>query len=195
MNGTDYLAAYPLFPPVLLDVLEQTVSTDPAYDPAYDPRNGAFDITACASSGSTDVDPFVQISYELRMMILSQLPSRDIAALRLASRAFRQLPISFFYDLLMREMPWLWELWDSTAYAPWACTTATELQTKLEKCKYSRQAVVDYMKIVKEELSELTNTMDETLAAFDLEDQKSPAIAESKKPICLPRARSTGIPS
>jgi hypothetical protein len=42
-------------------------------------------------------------------MILSQLSSRDIGSLRLASRSFRQLPKQLFFRLIQDELPWFWE--------------------------------------------------------------------------------------
>lgn len=45
-------------------------------------------------------------------MIISQLPARDIANLRLVTPAYRQLSISVFRHLIFHEMPWLWEACD-----------------------------------------------------------------------------------
>lgn len=43
-------------------------------------------------------------------MLLDHLDVKDVAKLRLASAAFRQLPQSFFRQLILRRMPWVWEI-------------------------------------------------------------------------------------
>ena len=48
-------------------------------------------------------------------MLLDKLSSKDIANLRLVSRAFRQLPKLLFMKLLREDMPWLWEVEDYDA--------------------------------------------------------------------------------
>lgn len=53
-------------------------------------------------------DLFSKLPAELLSTIIEPLSSKDIANLRLATPAFRQLPISLFRGLLLREMPWLW---------------------------------------------------------------------------------------
>lgn len=55
-------------------------------------------------------DPFSSLSAKLRLMILELLGMKDVANLRLASSAFRQLPQSYFRHLIPVEMPWVWEV-------------------------------------------------------------------------------------
>ncbi|KAM0170132.1 hypothetical protein ACHAPC_008177 [Botrytis cinerea] len=57
---------------------------------------------------STDL--FEKLPIELKQIILCELGSKDIANLRLVSRAFRQLPQQLFRDLLVKELPWFWEI-------------------------------------------------------------------------------------
>jgi hypothetical protein len=45
-------------------------------------------------------------------MILQDLQAKDIANLRLVTRAFRQLPTTLFRKLLLEDMPFLWEAYD-----------------------------------------------------------------------------------
>jgi len=45
-------------------------------------------------------------------MILDELSSKDIANLRLATPAYRQLNGILFRRLLLEDMPWLWEATD-----------------------------------------------------------------------------------
>jgi hypothetical protein len=89
------------------------------HDPTFNPRNGAFDVPAYHGMG----DVFDKLPLELRLQVVSYLPSSNIANLRLSSRAFRQLPIFLWRDLLLTEMPWLWEVWSDEAPYIWAITT------------------------------------------------------------------------
>jgi hypothetical protein len=57
---------------------------------------------------------------ELGLQILFHLESKDVANLRLASHAFRQLPIYFWRHLTLKEMPWLWEAWSNDEPYLWA---------------------------------------------------------------------------
>ncbi|KAL2061910.1 hypothetical protein VTL71DRAFT_7288 [Oculimacula yallundae] len=57
-------------------------------------------------------DFFSRLPNEIRYMIISDLPARDIANLRLVTPAYRQLPVSVFRTLILHEMPWLWEVHD-----------------------------------------------------------------------------------
>ncbi|KAK5126435.1 hypothetical protein LTR85_010671 [Meristemomyces frigidus] len=188
-GGTEYLAANPLFVPTLPALLEQALSSDPSFDA----RSGAFNISEQPAVEPISEDAFAVLPHELRMLILAELPSKDVANLRLASRTFRQLPIDFFHDLLLREMPWLWELWCDVPYSPWACTTAAELERSDKRYASASQAVRDYVRIVKEEMPELTSQMDEAATAcqenIDLEAHHSHASAASR-PATLPRDRT-----
>ena len=58
-------------------------------------------------------------------MILDHLGSKDIANLRLATPAFRQLPTILFWRLLLEDTPWLYEMKDldvaSVDWHDWYC--------------------------------------------------------------------------
>lgn len=76
-------------------------------------------------------DPFTALSAELRATLLERLEIGDVANLRLASRSVRQLPQSYFHHLILREMPWIWELRSSELqrpdwYALWNALSATD---------------------------------------------------------------------
>lgn len=62
------------------------------------------------SSNSSDL--FSRLPYELFLMVLNQLSSKDVATLRMVTPVARQLPVIFFRGLLLREAPWLWEVRD-----------------------------------------------------------------------------------
>jgi hypothetical protein len=68
-------------------------------------------------------------------LVLAHLSSRDIANLRLVSRAFYHLPITLWHDLMQKEMPWIWEAWTDRAYPGLTCTTRNELDAIDEMLK------------------------------------------------------------
>ena len=55
-------------------------------------------------------DLFTALSTEVTSIVLEYLPSKDIAKLRLATRAVQQLPNILLRRLLLEDMPWMWEL-------------------------------------------------------------------------------------
>jgi hypothetical protein len=72
-------------------------------------------------------DVFERPPEELSDIVLSQLSSKDIANLRLASRTFYHLPATLWHDLTKKELPWIWEAWTDRPYPALACTTRNEL--------------------------------------------------------------------
>ncbi|KAK7417483.1 hypothetical protein QQX98_004603 [Neonectria punicea] len=77
-------------------------------------------------------DVFSRLPQELRTMVVMYLDSRDIAALRTASRSFSPLPQAVFQALTLRERPWMWEAWSSLDYSFWSSTTAKELHGRAD---------------------------------------------------------------
>lgn len=164
VRGTEYLAANPLFVPKLREIFQAATNTAPGFSP----RNGAFTIPGTAApENSTDI--FSRLPMELRFGILDDLDSKDIAALRLSSRAFRQLPIFYFQKLINREMPWLWEAWpteknpDQLRYALWATMSPAAADAKLQKGGEDVAAIEQYFSIVSEEMPEMKDMLEELL--------------------------------
>ena len=94
---TEYLAANPVEVPGLRSILQEC--TGPHAEVVFDePRT------------KTPSDPFAALSAELKLMILEHLDVPDVAHLRLASAAFRQLPQSYFHRLFLDKMPWVWDV-------------------------------------------------------------------------------------
>jgi hypothetical protein len=122
--GSEYLAANPLSIPRLLPLLHSAIQED---TPGFITQQGAF-INPSNSSSSAATDPFLDLPQKLRLAISDYLDSRAITNLRLASRAFRQLPISLWYRLLRQEMPWLWEVWSDEKTYFWATLTARAIK-------------------------------------------------------------------
>lgn len=130
-EGDEYLAANPLEIPALTSILESA-----RRPPSYDARSSPFDAgSTTTTTTTTTTDPISNLPSELRDMVLSYLPSKDIANLRLASKTFRYLPNTLWHDLLQKEMPWIWETWTDQPYPYMSCTTKRELQERRQAGK------------------------------------------------------------
>lgn len=195
VNGTEYLAANPLYVPKLRDILQEVTSTDPDFSP----RNSAFYVSQHMEVSSAN-DPFTLLPAELRFKILDSLTSCDIGALRLVSRAFRQIPIWYFQKLLNRQMPWLWEAWptplkpDHPAYSFWATVTAGEAVRKLQHPRKEISYLNDFVNIVGTEIPDLKAMLEEALPgaiqkAIDGHQLES-ELDEDRKPFFLPPGRT-----
>jgi hypothetical protein len=194
-NGTAYLVANPLFVPRLEDILKAAIDTSDKFSA----RDGAF--RALESTANVE-DPFLLLPAELQFAVLDNLSSKDIASLRLSSRVFAQLPISYFHKLILREMPWLWEAWPTLinpsppmAYSSWAAMTAYEAKVKLQNPQNDIAALNDYVDIVKAEMPELTSQLDEQFtmhyqALMEAEKRELALYEESRTPISLPPDRT-----
>lgn len=98
--GTEYLATNPVDIPELTSFLE-----------THPQRLSDVVFKALAASASAQ-DPFQAFPPELCAVLLELLGPRDVANLRLSSKAFSQLPQTYFKHLIKKEMPWAWELHD-----------------------------------------------------------------------------------
>lgn len=134
---------------------DEHLVANPCYVPAWDKAiaSGAVRVKT-ASPGVFDFgdeaaalgsDRFARLSDDVRYRILKHLVSSrvDIANLRLASRAFRQLPQRLFRDLLLHHRPWLWEAWCDLSYSHWSNTSAKALKKQEEKWQ-ARQEIIDH---------------------------------------------------
>jgi hypothetical protein len=72
----------------------------------------AIDDSTPPATPSSAVDQFMKLSNELLYSIMKELSSKDVANLRLVTPAFRQLPTIFFRELILKELPWLFEARD-----------------------------------------------------------------------------------
>jgi hypothetical protein len=68
------------------------------------------DSLTTSPSGKKSSDPFEKMPHELLHIILQHVSSKDIASLRLVTRADKQLPVILFRDRLLEDMPWLSEV-------------------------------------------------------------------------------------
>ncbi|EMT69505.1 hypothetical protein FOC4_g10003232, partial [Fusarium odoratissimum] len=119
--GDEFLAANPCLIPGLQDILDSVQNVCNPDDICSD----------AASPAPNSTDLFSKFPQEIKLEILLQLDSWDIANLRLSSRTFRHLPQSLFYHLTLRELPWLYEAWTSLPLSFFVTTTAAE--PKLEE--------------------------------------------------------------
>lgn len=129
--GDEYLVANPCFVPGLEEILTTSQFDEGAF---RSEREFAFPDMVEIWKGH---DPFLRLPNELRIMIALESGSKDIANLRLVSRAFRQLPQSLFMELTLREMPWLYEAVTDEPLSFWASTTAKEMRDKSRR--YNRR--------------------------------------------------------
>ncbi|KAH8662381.1 hypothetical protein BX600DRAFT_319071 [Xylariales sp. PMI_506] len=126
--GDDFVAANPCFIRPLQNIISSSVQLG---DEAF--VHGDFDGTKETTTVSTDT--FSRLPESVRILVLLYLQPKDIANLRLASRTFLKLKQSIFRLLILRDMPWLWEVWSELDYSPWTATTSSELQKEAHNRK------------------------------------------------------------
>jgi hypothetical protein len=174
-NG-EYLAANPLFVPGLAKILQSTIHMEATFSS----RAGAFAL-------ATDEEPkaqdrFNSLPEEIKLQILSFLASSDIANLRLASRAYRQLPIFLWRKLLQKEMPWLWEVWDTEEPHPWALVGTAARYKKKQKEIEDREEELKTLQFCREILKE---EMPETLESDAWIEAEERLVSKPKLPDTL----------
>lgn len=135
--GKEYLAANPLVVPRLLPLLDAAIMSN---DRPPNPQTGVFDLSCRLGFPRQDAaDTLAALPMEIRLLILDHLGSRDIANVRLASRAYEQLPVHLWYRLVREDMPWLWEAWDEKEieHRPslWTSMTANGMRLFLQRRK------------------------------------------------------------
>ena len=155
--GDEFLAANPVLVPALPAILCDSFEEDPNFNV----QDNAFEQDGLVFSRrrSDNTDPFLTLSNDIITLLLGFFGSREVANLRLSSRAFRNLPISLFRRLLVEEMPWLWEAWDDAPPSMWTVHTAASIQ----ECNIWPQRVAKqlkdeqdlYKKIIHEEMPEI----------------------------------------
>ncbi|RSL98801.1 hypothetical protein CDV31_012432 [Fusarium ambrosium] len=135
-EGGEFLAANPCFVPGLEALLSS------AHRPKELGHADSELIPTAVSAATHPRDLFSRLPGEVRMFILLQLGFKDIANLRLASRTFLQLPRSLFYELTLRDTPWLYEAWSSLPISYWATSTQEE-EEKKQKDRQDRVAALN----------------------------------------------------
>ena len=110
--GSEYLAANPVNIPGLPALLQTPQSRFGGSSEVMSGPEVECSQTDETSEGfrTHSADPFISVPTEVTSMVLDYLSSKDIANLRLATRAFRQIPPLQFRRLLLEDMPWMWEV-------------------------------------------------------------------------------------
>ncbi|CAI7625942.1 unnamed protein product [Penicillium pancosmium] len=134
-EGHEYLVANPVFVPGLRAILESAISTDESFSV----HQSAFEKRP-QYDGLSYQDPFLALPVEIILNISTRLTSSEVASIRLSSRAFTHLPISLFRQLVLDEMPWIYEAWSpETKPYYWATAVARDLlDEKQEREKFNR---------------------------------------------------------
>jgi hypothetical protein len=127
--GAEYLAANPVFIPGLSLLIESCLMSDKNFEVQSSPFFGHDESERSEKQNSAD--PFRHLSNELVHLVVEDLDTRDIAAARLASRAFRHLPISLWARLIKQDMPWLYEAW-SLDPLPYTWSSKVHLAAAME---------------------------------------------------------------
>lgn len=153
-EGDEFLAANPVFVPALEPILRSAIHVHPSFSP----QGGAFVVPRTALDTSSlvpSLDPFLKLPRELTDNIVEHLSPHEIANLRLSSRAFRQLRISLWYNLLRKEMPWLWEVWSDEKPSYWASVSITDIiAEKYVRPKFEAE-LQGYRSIIKADMPEI----------------------------------------
>ncbi|KFZ11426.1 hypothetical protein V502_07546 [Pseudogymnoascus sp. VKM F-4520 (FW-2644)] len=139
LPGSEYLVANPVFIPGFRDICEGALQIEEDFDV----QQSAFSQREGRQNQLVSADPFLKLPSELVQNVVGYLDSQEIAAMRLASRAFEHLPISLWHRLILTEMPCIYEAWreDVTPYT-WASQDVNMLQNirrEVEKWGYQRQ--------------------------------------------------------
>ncbi|RFN49779.1 hypothetical protein FIE12Z_5927 [Fusarium flagelliforme] len=121
--GDEYLVANPCFVPGLEPLLQTSGQKT-------DSQNGDSELTHIMTTGTANDDPFAKLPAEIKHAILVELSFKDIASLKLVSRAFQHLPNSVLYEVTVRDTPWLYEAWSSLPISFWATTTKEAMVKK-----------------------------------------------------------------
>lgn len=129
--GKEYLAANPLYVPRLSAFLMEfdEEKTDKGTGGVESVQGIKYTPVSPQSSG---VDILASLPQDIRLLLVEYLGPDDITSLRIASKAFTELPNGIWYKLVREEMPWLWEAWNDSESShmpsPWTTVTANEVK-------------------------------------------------------------------
>ena len=164
--GGEFLAANPCFVPELPGIFASvsaaaaTTATTTASlagvggDERGDPDRHRPICTAAAAEVPAEKDIFSRLSYDETSSILALLSIEDVANLALASPTMRRLPQSLFRELVLRDLPWLWEAWCGMDYAWLSTTTAKDVEAADAKFQAEQTAILDAIRVLEKEQEE-----------------------------------------
>jgi F-box domain len=159
-EGSEYLSANPLYIPGLIPILNAAGAADASFHPQHSAFAPLPSQIANRKLNTRKEDPFLDLPQEIREDIVDRLCSNDIAALRLASRAFHQLPICLWYHLLKTEMPWLWEVYSDHIPSPWTALEVTDLKSSLKDKEEFERERLRRRNVIWQEMPEILEVWD-----------------------------------
>jgi len=121
--GDEFIVANPCFVPGLEPLLQSSGQK-------HGSENGSSELAHVVTTGTANDDPFAKLPAEIKHAILIELSFKDIASLKLVSRAFQHLPNSVLYEITVRDTPWLYEAWSPLPISFWATTTKEAMVQK-----------------------------------------------------------------
>ncbi|KAH6687761.1 hypothetical protein F5X68DRAFT_6435 [Plectosphaerella plurivora] len=156
---------------------DEHIVANPCYVPHWDKAIATGAVVAKTGGGAlqgvfelgdkvgADVakDRFACFDHDIRLRILRHLvpDPKDIANLRLASRAFRQLPRVLFLDLILHRRPWLWEAWCDLPYSRWTSKGEKTLRRMDEAWRAREEILQHSIQVLQEDAND---TSDNTAA-------------------------------
>ena len=190
-SGSEYLAANPIYIPGLTSVLEAASKVGESFSS----RNSAFESLPPRKPqeriNTEDEDSFLRLPQEIREHIVDYLSSDEIAALRLVSRAFHHLPISLWYKLLRREMPWLWEVHSSHIPSFWTALEVLDWKREAKEREKFYEDRTRRRNIVIDELPEALEAWEKDQPRFVGSDAKGIAEKEAQSVGCMSQREGT----
>lgn len=122
--GDEWLAANPCFIPALSSATERVASA-------------ANSLSVDSISGS---DELGKLSQQARLNILRELDPNTTENWDQSLQSFGEVNDSYFHEIILNDMPWLWEAWSDAPYSSWATQTEQELRAKWDKPDKQDQA-------------------------------------------------------
>ncbi|CAG9945059.1 unnamed protein product, partial [Clonostachys rosea f. rosea IK726] len=144
-RGAEYLVANPIFIPTFKQICDAARTVPEDFSIQGSPFFGHDD-----PAKSSNKDPFLRLPSEILQAIVGYLGSKDIALLRLSSRAFRHLPISVWYWLLVEELPFIYEAWSDDVHPyKWSLIDSGRFQAltkRGEEYERMREATIETLR-------------------------------------------------
>jgi hypothetical protein len=109
VQGKEFVIMDPLQDAKLVGILRDAVELSDSFDPTTSAFATREDSAMDPKNDTSTNDPFLSLPPEILQHLLTYLPASSIGALRQSSRALTHIPISFFYHLLRKDFPWIWE--------------------------------------------------------------------------------------
>ncbi|KAK2761333.1 hypothetical protein FQN54_001855 [Arachnomyces sp. PD_36] len=185
--GCEYLAANPIFIRELKYILASAVSNDEKFSVQASP----FERGTTAKQLSVSNDPFLSFPREIVYGILSYLDSPAIAALRLSSRTFEHLPISLWRELVVNEMPWLYEAWSSDPEPYyWATIDASDMKKKMKAREKFQEKIEHDREVIEQEMPEIYDEWKDAEPEFEWPESVEQQKLSDLSPVKLPRYKT-----